>query len=100
MQLSPLYQDYEMSKAFSTVVTRKGQITIPAEVRQTLGLTEGDRVAIVLEDNLQVLLTRTQSVVACTAGMLKSASAPLSAEELRQAAESAIADAAGERSQA
>ena len=86
-----------MSKEFSTVVTRKGQITIPAEVRQTLGLVEGDRVAIVLEDNLQACLMRTVSAVARTAGMLKSERAPLSAEELRQAAEQAIADEASER---
>ena len=89
-----------MSKEFSTVVTRKGQITIPAEVRQTLGLAEGDRVAIVLEDNLQVSLTRTESVVARTSGMLKSERAPLSAEELRQVAEGAIADEASERNKA
>ena len=89
-----------MSKEFSTVVTRKGQITIPAEVRRTLGLAEGDRVAIVLEDNLQVFLMRTESAVARTAGMLKSERAPLSAEELRQAAEQAIADGVGERNQA
>ena len=86
-----------MSKEFSTVVTRKGQITIPAEVRRTLGLAEGDRIAIVLEDNLQVFLMRTESPVARTAGMLKSERAPLSAEELRQAAEQAIADEVGER---
>ena len=89
-----------MSKEFSTVVTRKGQITIPAEVRQTLGLAEGDRVAIVLEDNQQVRLMRTESVVARTAGMLRSESAPLSAEELRQVAEGAIADEASERNKA
>jgi antitoxin PrlF len=97
MQLSRLYQDNNMSKEFSTLVTRKGQITIPADVRRTLGLAEGDRVAIVVEDNQQVYLTRTESVVARTAGMLKSESAPLSAEELRKAAEGAIADEATER---
>ena len=89
-----------MSKEFRSVMTRKGQITVPAEVRQTLGLLEGDRVAIVLEDNQQVCLTRAESVVARTAGMLKSERAPLSAEELRQAAEQAIADEVSERNKA
>jgi len=87
-----------MSREFSTVMTRKGQITIPAEVRLTLGLAEGDRIAVVLEDNQQVFLTRTESAVARTAGMLKSETAPLSAEQLRALAEQAIADAAAERS--
>jgi antitoxin PrlF len=89
-----------MSKQFSTVVTRKGQITIPAEVRRSLGMSEGDRIALVVEDNRQVCLTRTESVVARTAGMLKSETAPLSAEELRQAAEGAIAEEAGEGNKA
>ena len=74
-----------------TVVTRKGQITVPAESRKALGLHEGDKVALVLEMN-QVRLRRAGSVVAQTAGMLKTSGAPVSAEELREAAEEAIAE--------
>ena len=33
-----------------TVVTRKGQITVPAEIRRALGLKTGDRVAVELDD--------------------------------------------------
>lgn len=33
-----------------TVVTRKGQITVPAEIRRALGLKEGDRVAVELDN--------------------------------------------------
>lgn len=33
-----------------TVVTRKGQITVPVEIRRALGLKEGDRVAVELDD--------------------------------------------------
>ncbi len=87
-----------MSKEFSGVVTRKGQITIPAEVRRTLGLHEGDTVAIVLE-NGQACLTRSESAVVRTAGLLKSERTPLTAEGLRQAAEEAIAEATGERNE-
>ncbi len=85
-----------MSKEFLTVVTRKGQITIPAEVRRSLDLAIGDRVAIVVEGD-QVCLTRTESAVRRTAGMLKSKQPPLSAEQLREAAEQAIADSVDER---
>ncbi len=86
-----------MSREYSTVVTRKGQITIPAEVRRALGLSEGDRVAIVVGDDRQVCLTRTAGAVVRTAGMLKSDNASLSAQALRQAGERAIADEASER---
>jgi len=42
-----------------TVVTRKGQVTIPADIRHTLGIKEGDKVAFVLERD-QVKLTRKE----------------------------------------
>ena len=74
-----------------TVVTRKGQITVPVEIRRALELQEGDKVALLLEDN-QVRLRRVESVVAQTAGLLKGTEPPLSAEELRNAAEQAIAE--------
>ena len=74
-----------------SVVTRKGQITIPAEFRRALGLKEGDKVALSLEAG-EVKLSRTGSVVEATAGALKSDLPPLSPEEERRAAEQAIAE--------
>ncbi len=85
-----------MSRAFHSVVTRKGQITIPAEIRRSLGIEIGDQVVLVLEGE-QVCLARTDSVVARTAGMLKTTKPPLAAEALREAAERAIADAVSEQ---
>lgn len=38
-------------------VTRKGQVTIPQEIRVTLGIREGDTVQIVLEND-RVMLRR------------------------------------------
>src|SRR5512143_224538 len=35
-----------ISTTYETVVTRKGQITLPAEVRHTLGLKRADRVQV------------------------------------------------------
>ena len=83
-------------RQYLMVLTRKGQITIPVEIRRALGLTEGDRMALVMEDD-QVRITRTGSAVARTAGLLKSTDAPLSAEDLREKAEEAIASSAIER---
>ena len=83
-------------KELWTVVTRKGQVTVPAEIRRELELKEGDKVAFVLDEG-QVRLVRTTSVVERTAGALKSHEPPLTAEELREEAERAIADGAVER---
>jgi antitoxin PrlF len=80
-----------------TVVTRKGQVTIPADIRRALGIKEGDKVAFVLEDK-QVKLTRKGSVVQQTAGALKSDIPALTPQEEREATEQAIAEEALERS--
>ncbi|MBI2954860.1 MAG: AbrB/MazE/SpoVT family DNA-binding domain-containing protein [Chloroflexi bacterium] len=37
-------------RELSTTVTRKGQITVPAEIRRALGLQKGDRVALVMDN--------------------------------------------------
>lgn len=79
-----------------TVVTRKGQVTVPAEIRRALGIREGDRVAFVMEHD-QVRLVAKGSVVERTAGALGSHEPPLTAEELREAAEWAIAEGAVRR---
>ena len=74
-----------------SVLTRKGQVTIPAEVRRKLGLKRGDRVAFVLDDG-SVRLVREASVTERTAGIFRTKEPPLTAEELRRAAEEAIAE--------
>lgn len=79
-----------------TVITRKGQVTIPADIRRALKLKQGDMVAFVLEDD-QALLRRSGSVVERTAGILKADQPVLSAEELRREAENAIAKDAVKR---
>ena len=78
-------------KEHLSVVTRKGQITIPAEIRRALNIKEGDKVAFAMEAG-EVKLSRTGSIVAATAGALKSDMPALSAEEERRAAEQAIAE--------
>ena len=79
-----------------TTVTRKGQITIPADVRQALNIHTGDRVAVSVEgDRIQLHLVG--SVVLRTTGSLATTGPPLSAEALRRVAEDAIATDAIER---
>jgi antitoxin PrlF len=92
MQLRTTYQEeQEEMKERLSVVTRKGQITIPADIRRALNIKEGDKVAFTMEEG-EVKLSRTGSVVAATAGALKSDMPPLSPEEERRAAEEAIAE--------
>jgi antitoxin PrlF len=91
MQLRTTYQGELEMKEHLSVVTRKGQITIPADIRRALNIKEGDKVAFKMEEG-EVKLSRTGSVVAATAGALKSDMPPLSPEEERRAAEEAIAE--------
>jgi AbrB family looped-hinge helix DNA binding protein len=80
-----------------TVITRKGQVTIPAEYREALGLSQGDRMEVVLDGNT-VRLARAESVAARTAGILAGPGPVLSAKALREAAEEAIAEEVEKRS--
>jgi AbrB family looped-hinge helix DNA binding protein len=83
-------------KEMRTVMTRKGQVTVPAEIRRQLGLRRGDKVTFVIHRG-EVRVKRTGSVVERTAGAFRARRAPLTAEELRQAAERAMAEEAVER---
>jgi antitoxin PrlF len=83
-------------KELLATITSKGQVTIPVEVRHSLGLKQGDKVTFVVEDR-QVVLCRTGSVVTATAGALRSAQKPLGAEDLRAAAEAGIVEETTER---
>ena len=69
-----------------TVMTRKGQITIPAEIRRALGLKEGDKVAISLPDPRtgEVHLHPVRSVAEMTFGALSPRKRPEDFRELRE----------------
>src|SRR3954452_23179397 len=86
-------------KEVLTVVTRKGQVTVPAEVRKALDLKQGDKVAFELPDcpDGAVSMRRVGSAVENTAGIFRNPGPLLSAREERAAAEQAWADDAMER---
>lgn len=84
-------------KALSTVITRKGQVTIPAELRKSMGLKRGDKVAFIVTKK-RIELSKAESIIEKTKGMLKGDEKPLTAKELRKLGEQLIADAAVERS--
>jgi AbrB family looped-hinge helix DNA binding protein len=76
-------------RELTTVMTRKGQITVPAEVRRLLGLKEGDRVAVVIEDGEEpgeprVALRPARSVAERTFGIFATGGPPVDFAELRR----------------
>lgn len=85
----------------SSTLTRKGQVTIPAEIRKALGLEIGDRVDFELEDD-RLIVSPQESAVLRTAGIFKEyaknlGERPLTAEQLREVATDAWVEDAMER---
>lgn len=85
-------------KELQSKVTRKGQVTVPAGVRDLLGLKKGDRVGFVVGKDKRVQFVKKGSVVAQTAGILKADFPPLKAEKIREEAERAASEEVMERS--
>ena len=75
----------------SAVLTTKGQITIPAEVRKEMGLSTGDRIYFIRNPETgRFEVTRKTGSVMDLAGMLKYDGPAVTIEERNEA----IADAA------
>ena len=72
-----------------TKVTRKGQITVPAEIRRALGLKQGDKVAISLADPAtgEVHLRPARSVAEATFGAVTPKQRPEDLGALRRSFE-------------
>ena len=74
-----------------TVVTRKGQITLPAEIRRALDLKEGDKVTVSLVGN-EARVRPAGSVLEQGFGAVEPRRRPEDFRELRRLAEEAIAE--------
>jgi antitoxin PrlF len=85
-----------MTREFYSTLGTRGQVTIPQEVRRVLGVMPHNRVVFVVDGD-EIRLMLGGSVVARTAGALRSSQPPLTAEELRAAAEQVVADDVMER---
>jgi AbrB family looped-hinge helix DNA binding protein len=77
-----------------TVVTRKGQITVPAEIRRSLGLKVGDKVALSLSepDKQQAKLRPIRSLAELTFGAVNPRRRPKDLKQLRHQFESEVAE--------
>lgn len=69
----------------TAIVTTKGQVTIPAAVRQRLGIDAGDRIEFVeIADGEFVIKPVTRDIRALK-GLWKKPVKPVSVEEMREA---------------
>jgi AbrB family looped-hinge helix DNA binding protein len=63
-------------------LTSKGQITLPKDLREKLGLTAGDRVEFIIEDDHGVRLVARHTPVSQLKGMLPRPQKTVSLEEM------------------
>jgi AbrB family looped-hinge helix DNA binding protein len=52
----------ELSVMITTKVGRRGQITLPSQVRRQSGIKEGDRIALILQGDQVILRPLTQTL--------------------------------------
>jgi antitoxin PrlF len=82
----------------SATVTSKGQITIPKDVRERLGLAAGDRVVFVVQSDRDVVLKPAKTDVRELHGMLyRKGRRAHSVEEMDEGIALALADKHGRR---
>ena len=87
-----------MKRYYTTKITRKGQITLPAELRREMNLAVGDAISVIADnDTGRVEIEPAANWVTRTAGMLKGKGPALSPEELDDVITNSWAEAAVER---
>jgi antitoxin PrlF len=69
----------------TATMTTKGQITIPAIVRASLGLETGSRIEFVEAPNGQYLIVAATSPVQALKGLLRKPSSTISIDNMNQA---------------
>jgi len=70
----------------STTLTSKGQVTIPVEVRTHLGLSTGDRIEFILnEQSGRYEVVPATSSVTALKGIIRKPAKPVSIEEMNEA---------------
>ena len=60
-------------RQFTTTTTQRNQVTIPAEVRRTLGIKPRDKVAFTLDDDGQVTISAAEFSLETAYGSVKPA---------------------------
>ena len=76
----------------TAAVTSKGQITIPIEVREELGLKAGDRIEFVRSEEGRFFILPKKGSIMDLRGMFKWTGEPVSVEEMDEAIASHLAE--------
>ena len=88
-------------REFIAATTQRNQVTIPAEVRRTLGLKPRDKVAFTIEDEGEFRLTVATLTLESAYGSVKASSKPEDWDEIaRNAKDDKAARTARELSEA
>ena len=69
----------------TATLTSKGQVTIPVEVRQRMGLDTGDRIEFVLLENGEYAIKPAIDDVRSLKGLLRKPSKPVAIEDMNAA---------------
>lgn len=76
----------------TATVTSKGQMTLPKDVREDLGLMPGDKVEFIKRDGRYIIMPRNVSVASLAGILGKSPVGPMSIEEEDEAYAAALAE--------
>jgi antitoxin PrlF len=68
----------------TSILTSKGQITIPKDIRNRLNLHPGDRLEFVIDEDCRVLVLPASVDASELAGMLKSPARTVSVEDMNR----------------
>ncbi len=84
-------------RRYSATITRKGQVTVPVDIRRRLGLENGGKVEILLDDAGHISLARpTFSSLEEIIGIAGTLARPMEWDEMRSIAiEDALAEKYG-----
>jgi len=69
----------------TATVTSKGQITIPKEIRELLGLNNGDRINFVIEDDGRVTFHPATKDIRSLKGIVPKPGKPVTVEDMNNA---------------
>lgn len=77
-------------RSFTTTVTQRGQVTIPAEVRRKLGVKARDKVTFTMEDG-KILVSPARFTLETAFGSVKPSRRPEDFEEMGRIVEEEVA---------
>lgn len=76
----------------TTTITSKGQVTIPAFIRERAGLTAGDRIRFLIDDDGSLIMFPVKGVIKDLKGILPKPKKGLTIEEMNAAIEDAAVE--------